>query len=140
MLTGLKRGPHPPIGSAPPVEGRARSRIADRPLPALGLSGACRAIRGLRIAAYFAWLSATAAATAASVAIDPNPAALVRAMQGHGIVLLGEVHDNAAQHTLRAAALRQWIIAGARPAMAFEQFARERQPDIERARRERPRD
>jgi uncharacterized iron-regulated protein len=86
------------------------------------------------------WLGAAAGVTATPVAIDPNPTALVRAIQGHRIVLLGEVHDNAAQHALRAAALRQWIIAGARPAIAFEQFDRERQPDIERARRERPRD
>ena len=140
MLTDLKRGSHPPFGSARPVEGRGRSRLAHRPPPAVGLPRACRAIRGLRIASYFAWLSAAAVATATSVAIDPNPAALVRAMQGHSIVLLGEVHDNAAQHALRAAALRQWTIAGARPAIAFEQFDRERQPDIERARRERPRD
>ena len=86
------------------------------------------------------WLCAAAVATAAPVAIDPNPAALMQAMQGHRVVLLGEVHDNATQHALRAAAVRQWIIAGARPAIAFEQFDRDRQPDIERARRERPRD
>jgi uncharacterized iron-regulated protein len=97
-----------------------------------------RAIRGLRIAACLMWFSAAAAA--APGAIDPDPAALAQAMQGHRVVLLGEVHDNAAQHALRAAALRQWIVAGARPAIAFEQFDRDRQPDIERARRERPRD
>lgn len=56
------------------------------------------------------------------------------------VVLLGEVHDNAAQHALRAAALRQWVALGARPALAFEQFDRERQADIDRARRERPGD
>jgi uncharacterized iron-regulated protein len=50
------------------------------------------------------------------------------------------VHDNAAQHALRVAALRQLIERGARPAIAFEQFDRERQSDIDRARRERPRD
>jgi uncharacterized iron-regulated protein len=69
-----------------------------------------------------------------------DPGALVQAMQGHHIVLLGEVHDNAVQHALRAAALRQLVVRGARPAIAFEQFDRERQPDIERARRERPAD
>jgi uncharacterized iron-regulated protein len=77
---------------------------------------------------------------AAPVEIARNPAALVQAMQGRHVVLLGEVHDNAAQHSLRAAALRQLVVQGARPAIAFEQFDRERQPDIERARRERPRD
>ena len=61
-------------------------------------------------------------------------------MQGHRIVLLGEVHDNAAQHALRAAALRQLVAQGARPAIAFEQFDTDRQADIDRARRERPRD
>jgi uncharacterized iron-regulated protein len=50
------------------------------------------------------------------------------------------VHDNAAQHALRAAALRQLVVKGARPAIAFEQFDRERQADIDRARREQPRD
>jgi uncharacterized iron-regulated protein len=53
-------------------------------------------------------------------------------------VLLGEVHDNAAQHAARAAALRQLVRNGARPALAFEQFDRERQAGIDRARRETP--
>ena len=53
-------------------------------------------------------------------------------------VLLGEVHDNVGQHGLRAEALRRLLANGARPAIAFEQFDRERQPDIDRARRERP--
>jgi uncharacterized iron-regulated protein len=94
----------------------------------------------LRIATCVLWLTAAAAATSAPVELDPNPRALVHAMQGHRIVLLGEVHDNAVQHALRAAALRQWVVQGARPAIAFEQFDRERQPEIERARRERPAD
>jgi uncharacterized iron-regulated protein len=94
----------------------------------------------LRIATCLLWLTAAAAATSAPVELDPNPRALVQAMQGHRIVLLGEVHDNAAQHALRAAAVRQWVTQGARPAIAFEQFDREHQPDIERARRERPAD
>jgi uncharacterized iron-regulated protein len=98
------------------------------------------AFLGLRIAACLLWLAAAAVATAAPVELDPNPGALVQAMQGHRIVLLGEVHDNAVQHALRAAALRQWVVQGVRPAIAFEQFERERQPNIERARRERPAD
>jgi len=93
-----------------------------------------------RIATCLFWLSAAAAATVPTVELEPNPEALARAMQGHRIVLLGEVHDNAVQHALRVAALRQWIVQGARPAIAFEQFDRERQPDIERARRARPAD
>lgn len=94
----------------------------------------------LRIATCLLWLTAAAVATAAPVELGPNPGALVRAMQGHRVVLLGEVHDNAVQHALRAATLRQWVEQGARPAIAFEQFDRERQPDLERARRERPTD
>jgi uncharacterized iron-regulated protein len=65
---------------------------------------------------------------------------LFRAMDGKRYVLLGEVHDNPTQHALRIQALRRLVAAGARPALAFEQFDRERQPDIDRARRERPRD
>lgn len=53
-------------------------------------------------------------------------------------VLLGEVHDNVVQHRLRAEAVRHHLAAGARPAIAFEQFDRERQDDIDRARRESP--
>jgi uncharacterized iron-regulated protein len=52
--------------------------------------------------------------------------------------LLGEVHDNGGQHALRLAALKRYIAAGARPAIAFEQFDRERQPDIDRLRIEQP--
>jgi uncharacterized iron-regulated protein len=85
-------------------------------------------------------LTVAAVTTAAAVELDPSPLSILHAIQGHRIVLLGEVHDNAAQHALRIAALRQWIVAGARPAIAFEQFDRERQSDIDRARRERPKD
>ena len=70
----------------------------------------------------------------------PTADALAEAMQGHRVVILGEVHDNGAQHALRAAALRKLVQQGARPAIAFEQFDRERQEAIDRARRERPRD
>jgi uncharacterized iron-regulated protein len=61
-------------------------------------------------------------------------------MQGANVVMLGEVHDNAAQHALRAAALRVLVERGARPAIAFEQFDRGAQAAIDSARRERPRD
>jgi uncharacterized iron-regulated protein len=66
--------------------------------------------------------------------------ALAGAMRDHRVVILGEVHDNAAQHALRVAALRKLVEQGARPAIAFEQFDREHQEAIDRARRERPRD
>ena len=50
------------------------------------------------------------------------------------IVLLGEVHDNTAQHAERLAALHALVERGARPALLFEQFERERQADIDRVR------
>ncbi len=99
-----------------------------------------RAILGLRIGITQLWLTVAALATAAPIEIGSNPTALAQAMQGHGVVLLGEVHDNAAQHALRFAVLRRLLETGARPAIAFEQFDHEHQVDIDRARRERPGD
>ncbi len=61
-------------------------------------------------------------------------------LRGDAVVLLGEVHDNAAQHRLRLAALERALDAGWRPAIVMEQFDRERQVDMDRARRERPLD
>ena len=63
---------------------------------------------------------------------------LAQEMARRPVVLLGEVHDNAVQHAVRAAALRRLLAGGARPAIAFEQFDRERQADIDRARGEAP--
>ena len=59
--------------------------------------------------------------------------ALSAAVRSRPVVLLGEVHDNAAQHALRARALRALLSSGARPALLMEQFDRERQADIDRA-------
>lgn len=70
-------------------------------------------------------------ALAQTSAVDPE--ALAGVMKAHRIVLLGEVHDNPAQHAARAAALRRWVETGARPAILMEQFDRERQPEIDRA-------
>jgi uncharacterized iron-regulated protein len=61
-------------------------------------------------------------------------------LRGSTWVLLGEVHDNAAHHRLRTAALARAIDAGWRPALVMEQFDIDRQGDIDRARGERPRD
>ncbi len=58
---------------------------------------------------------------------------LSEAVRSRPIVLLGEVHDNAAQHTLRAQAFGELLASGARPALLMEQFDRERQPDIDKA-------
>jgi len=49
------------------------------------------------------------------------------------VVLLGEVHDNAAQHALRLRAFETLLASGARPALALEQFDRNRQADIDQA-------
>jgi len=54
------------------------------------------------------------------------------------VVLLGEVHDNAAQHALRLRAFEDWLASGARPALVMEQFDRERQPAIDRLRAQTP--
>ncbi|MBM3117907.1 ChaN family lipoprotein [Jeongeupia naejangsanensis] len=51
------------------------------------------------------------------------------------VVLLGEVHDNAAGHEARFAALKAAVDAGWRPVIAMEQFDRERQADLDAARK-----
>ena len=61
-------------------------------------------------------------------------------LSGDGVVLLGEVHDNHELLRLRLAVLERAFVAGWRPAIVMEQFDRDRQADIERARRERPDD
>jgi hypothetical protein len=61
-------------------------------------------------------------------------------LRGDALVLLGEVHDNAQQHQSRLAALQRAFASGWRPAIAMEQFDREHQADIDRARLERPGD
>lgn len=67
----------------------------------------------------------------------PAPAPPLRFAQP--VVLLGEVHDNAAQHRLRLEAFRAWLDSGARPALALEQFDRDKQPDIDRLLAQTPR-
>ena len=97
--------------------------------------------RSLALPRFAAWLLALGAVPALAATVLPaTPAALAEAMAGRRIVLLGEVHDNGAQHALRLAALKIVVAQGAHPALAFEQFDRERQADIDRARHERPRD
>lgn len=48
------------------------------------------------------------------------------------VVLLGEVHDNAAQHALRLRAFEALLATGARPVLAMEQLDRNRQVEIDR--------
>jgi len=66
--------------------------------------------------------------------VDFTAPALAAQMQRRPVVLLGEIHDNASQHAVRAQALALLLRSGARPALAFEQFDREQQADIDRIR------
>ncbi len=69
-------------------------------------------------------------ATLSLAACNTTGVAPLRFMQP--VVLLGEVHDNAAQHALRLDAFRAALAAGARPALVLEQFDRDKQPAIDR--------
>jgi len=97
---------------------------------------AARSVRGRSVLAIAAALVVVAlAACAARPAADGQPR-----LGGDAVVLLGEVHDNHELLRLRLAVLERAFAAGWRPAIVMEQFDRERQGDIERARRERPND
>lgn len=78
-----------------------------------------------RLALLLLGLAMQAAAAAAAL-----PASPWRAAPGQAL-LLGEVHDNAAQHALRAQALAALLALGDRPALLLEVFDRERQPAID---------
>ena len=54
------------------------------------------------------------------------------------VLLLGEVHDNAAGHALRLQTLTQQVNAGARPALLMEQYDRELQPQIDQVQQHAP--
>ena len=85
-------------------------------------------------------LLSLAAAPLAACALPGQPPVpfraeeLAHALARQPVVLLGEVHDNPVQHRVRAEALRLHLQGGARPALAFEQFDRERQAAIDAAR------
>ncbi|BCL77297.1 hypothetical protein JHS3_30330 [Jeongeupia sp. HS-3] len=81
-------------------------------------------------------LSAAVLAACASAPSQP----LASQFAGKRVVLLGEVHDNAEGHATRFAALKSAVDAGWRPAIAMEQFDRERQADLDAARRAHPGD
>ena len=119
------------------VAARVRSRGALRPF-----RGAKRHSRGEMKSCRRQFGSATVvlAALLGACTTTARPDAWDDRLRGDALVLLGEVHDNAQQHRLRLAALQRAFAAGWRPAIAMEQFDRERQADIDRARRERPDD
>lgn len=62
-----------------------------------------------------------------------SQAQLYASLRAHPLILLGEVHDNAQQHALRAKALADYLQGGARPALLMEQFDRNTQPAIDAA-------
>ncbi len=89
------------------------------------------------VAALCAFALCAALASCTGLPSKPEPASaerLAQAMARQPIVLLGEVHDNAAQHALRLAALRRLLQGAARPALAFEQLDSDRQAALEQAR------
>ena len=104
----------------------------------LGRVGRHARLAQLACAGRHACLAGLGAVALAACATLPQPsfdaAALATQMARAPIVLLGEVHDNAAQHAVRAAALQRFLDSGARPALAFEQFDRSRQADLDQAR------
>lgn len=75
-----------------------------------------------------AWLATVAIAAATAGCAAAPPAELVLHQP---LVLLGEVHDNAAQHTLRLHAIEAKLARGARPALVMEQFDHEHQGTID---------
>ncbi|MYN13038.1 hypothetical protein GSY71_07740 [Pusillimonas sp. TS35] len=72
-------------------------------------------------------------AACAGPAGHTDAGSLITEMPRYSVVLLGEIHDNAAGHAFRQAALEKALRAGWRPVLAMEQFDRERQADLDRA-------
>ena len=85
-------------------------------------------------------LATALAAPCGAVASESAPFPWEDRLRADAIVLLGEVHDNPVHHSLRLEVLKRAFEAGWRPAIVMEQFDREHQVDIERARMERPLD
>ena len=78
------------------------------------------------------WLIALLALIGLAIAPLAGPAQATTPDLRAPLLLLGEVHDNAALHALRLQALTRLVAGGARPALLMEQFDRERQADIDR--------
>lgn len=91
-----------------------------------GIPLRCTPARWLAIALCACTIAASGCRTAGPGG-DPAP---------HEFLLLGEVHDNPAGHAARLALLRERIEAGWAPAIAMEQFDRERQAELDTALRE----
>ena len=93
-----------------------------------------RAWRPLAPSALAAVAALCACAQMPPRALGADAEALADAMARRPIVLLGEVHDNVAQHALRLQAVRLLLERGLRPAFAFEQLDRDDQEKLDRAR------
>lgn len=102
-----------------PAPMRRRRGALPGPRPLAGMAAAL-------LLAGCSWLPGSRDAAVASLAAE---------LPRHEVVLLGEVHDNAQGHRLRLQALTRAVRAGWRPAIAMEQFDRERQADLDRAMR-----
>ncbi len=85
------------------------------------------------LAGALAALPVPAASAQAAQAAQAAPATQAAPAAAPTVLLLGEVHDNPDGHRARLALLRARVDAGWRPAIAMEQFDRERQPDLDRA-------
>ncbi len=83
------------------------------------------------------WRRAGLAALVAAVLLGCAQTRLPLRLQAP-VVLLGEVHDNAAGHRLRLQAFDDLLAGGARPALVMEQFDRGDQPAIDAARARQP--
>lgn len=82
--------------------------------------------------ALLAALALTLALSACGSTAPAPPAALPTAADGSPpLLLLGELHDNAAGQALRLQAISRLLQDGARPALLLEQFDRERQAEID---------
>ena len=102
--------------------------------PRITTTTLCSAALAIALVAGCAVPGPDATRNATPVAARVQADALAHAMRQQPIVLLGEVHDNAVQHALRLEAFDALLATGTRPALLMEQFDRERQPDIDRAR------
>ena len=116
-----------------------------RPLPPR--AGSMQSIRPLRFMATLLAALALCGGTLACSALprgapsnEGTPFPWEDRLRGDAIILLGEMHDNAVQHRLRLEVLQRAFEAGWRPAIVMEQFDREHQGDIDRARLARPND